>query len=144
MDTSVIYWALFLGIASEYMLRNMILMERESHEGPFRSSKSVRKVRFAESGHTQHVAMFDWIRRLFGVYDIQHSFGVEEWVVYEHREQVERFTCQHCLSWWVCLPFSIGLTLAVFGASPSFLIWIFPIHCFMAVISQVIYKYLWE
>lgn len=136
--------ALLLGVGAEYVLRSLMLMEKDSHEGPFPSDKEVRYVRFESTGHMQKVALFDWIRRLFRVYLIEERFGVEEWVVVDERAAVQRFTCPHCLSWWTSLPFSLGLTLAAFGSSASFLIWIIPIHLFIAVISQVVYGYLWD
>lgn len=121
------------GVAAAYPLRSLILIERDDHEGPFRSKTLF--VRFPSTGHVQRVALFDWIRRLTGVYEVT---GVE-WVVREGTTQVERITCPFCLSWWASLPFSIGLSLYF----RTGLIGI-PAHFAIAIIAQVAYKYLFQ
>lgn len=140
VDT-VIEMSIFLGLAGTYLLRSLMLFERADHEGPLRSSKSKRYVRFERSGHIQHVALFDWVRRLFGVYQIN---ALGEWVVDEDRPQVQRFTCPFCLSWWTTTILSLPFTYIYFGATWVGLAWNIPIHFFIAIVSQICYRYLWD
>lgn len=142
MDYLNILTACFLGIAGAYILRSLMLVERDSHYGPMQSY--TRWVQFP-SGHQQPVALFDWIRRLAGVYQVGKSekFPPEwdVWVVVDS-EFSERFTCPHCLSWWTSLLFSIPYSLYAFHLTWA-LVWGIPIHFAVAVISQLIYGALW-
>lgn len=141
----VVLVCLFMSCAGTYFLRCMHLFERESHEGPLQSPVSRRYVLFKESGHIQKVALFDWLRRPFGVYQIASSNGMEEWLVDEDAENTERFTCPFCLSLWTMIFFSVpvALWIALGHGIIVFFVVLPYIHLFMAAFAQVIYEYAW-
>lgn len=110
-----------------------MLVPKKSHFGPFRSKD--KKVIFVISENEQPVVLWDWIRRLFGVYTIVGN----NWYIEDNREAVERFTCPFCLSFWTSIPFSALCIIHYFEEYIPALIWIFPVHFTIAVVSQVIY-----
>lgn len=128
---------LMLGASATYLLRSMYLMERDSHEGPFRSR--IRYVRFPDTGHVQHVALFDWIRRLAGAYEVKGY----QWTVREGDTRSERFTCPYCLSFWTSMPFTAIFFLLGPYKSGIELLMVIAAHFGIAIISQVIFKALW-
>lgn len=108
-------WFSFLiaALALAYLVRVMLLVEKEDHEGPWPSND--QKVYFADSEHIQRVALFDRLRRLFGVYKVTDDI----WTVYGPR--AEMWTCPVCLSFWLSLPISALLLLSEpFWQSPFF------------------------
>lgn len=123
--------ALLLGIPAAYLIQVLLLVERESHEGPFRSEE--KRVRFPDSDHTQQVALFDWVRRLFGAYIVDGNY----WTVHPVRSQ--RWTCSVCLSFWTAFVFSIPYTL-----SSDQWWWAPAYHLTIAVSSQITYRVLNE
>jgi len=149
--------SLILGIPMAYILRALILEEKVSHEGPFRSpSKTVvfyvyewryndgskmiiKRLPEPEESHRQKVAMFDWIRRLFGVYEIVGN----EWKVRDHW-LTELWTCPFCLSFWVSFLFSVPFSIIGFGLTVDALLYWPVAHFSIAVVSQMIYKRLFD
>lgn len=110
-------WFSFLvaALALAYLVRVLLLQEKEDHEGPWPSS--VKKVYFSGSEHLQRVALFDHLLRLFGAYKAEGSL----WTVNEPRAEV--WQCPVCLSFWLSLPFSVLLLLSEpFWQSAFFLI----------------------
>ena len=120
-----------LGLATGYLVRSLLLMERSSHEGPFKLPK--RYVVFPDSGHVQKVAIFDVIRRLFGVYEVvSYSDGNYYWKV--KANSAERWTCPFCLAFWVSLPVTVLFTYLV--QDP---IWILPGHFAISTLAVTAY-----
>lgn len=135
---SALITAVLLGVAATYPLRALILEPKERyHEGPFASEK--RHVYFKSEEYVQRVALFDWVRRLFGVYRVEKNpDGSELWVVVE--DKAARFTCPFCLSWWVSFIF----TAIFFAHNRMPLEWLFAVNCIVAVVSQAFYSYLFD
>lgn len=134
--------ALLLGIPAYYVLQCLLLEQKENHEGPFATSHLTvlfPEKRIEPSGeypeerwyaeHKQRVALWDWLRRPFGVYDISGN----TWAVNEKR--AERFTCPFCLSFWAALPFS-----AFFSAVTGLWLWFIVVHLGIAVVSRLVYE----
>jgi hypothetical protein len=118
------------------------LVEKQSHYGPWPSK--TRRVIWSQvvsaddySGnfyreYTQPVTVFDWVRRLFGLYIVEvipadpvKNIPKEElWYVRQEREEV--WTCPICLSFWVAIPPAVlfalysGNLLNVFLFTPAF------------------------
>jgi hypothetical protein len=129
MDFLVIL--LVTSLACAYVTRCLLLVEKVSHEGPFKLNKQF--VVFP-SGHVQKVSLFDFVRGAFGVYTIQkRGDGNIYWVVNEDR--AERWECPFCLSFWTGLVFS---TL-VFILVPEMRLWIVPVHFAIAAGSTIGY-----
>jgi hypothetical protein len=99
-------WFSFLVVtlALAYIVKVMLLEEKEDHEGPWPSA--VKKVYFQKAEHIQRVALFDYIRRIFGAYHVSGDL----WTVNEGRAEV--WTCPTCLSFWLAMPFSFILFLS--------------------------------
>lgn len=123
---SLILVGLF-GVAGAYILECLLLEQKISHEGPWKSRK--RHVLFREDQHIQAVALFDWIRRLFGIYKV-HGY---QWEV--KTERAEMFTCPTCLSFWVALPFSV----LFYALHPDWKL-IIPVHFAIAMIAKLVHK----
>lgn len=137
---NLILYILFFGVAATYPLRALLLEKKDlNHEGPFASE--YRWVFHVEDSWTQRVALFDWIRRLFGVYEVSKSTSdprKEIWKVVPGK--AARFECPFCLSWWVCVPFT-GLFAHITRIDPILI----PVaHCAIATISQVVYRHLFD
>lgn len=142
----IILLIILLGLGTSYILELFILEKMDSHAGPFQSKK--RKVfflseldygEFKQAEHYQPVSLFDWFRRLFGVYHVNGYI----WTVNHLR--AERFTCPFCLSFWVSFPGTITLSIYMiayeYELMPFVGVCLFA-HFAIAIISQIIYKYL--
>lgn len=128
--------AVLLGIPASYLLRVMLLQENDSHEGPFKSK--TRTVYFSETKHSQQVALWDWIRRLVRVYDVEGNI----WTV--NRESAERFTCPFCLSFWTSWVISLPAWMLLSGLPDglAWLFWLVIFHFAIAVASLAVYRYI--
>lgn len=126
-----IWFSFFVAaFALAYLVKVLMLEEKEDHEGPWPALFG--RVYFPESEHLQRVALFDRIRRIFGVYIIEDNL----WTVNEAR--AELWTCPVCLSFWVALPISALLLLSEpFWQSPFLLILPFA----LSSASRLIVKY---
>lgn len=123
---------LILSLACAYVTRALLLTEKSSHEGPFKTPNHF--VVFPGSGHTQRVCLFDWIRRIFGVYRVQKDQqGTSYWVV--QMNAAERWTCPFCLAFWVAIPF----TAFVFVTLPELREWVIAVHLALGSASTVGY-----
>ena len=131
---------IILGIAAAYPLNALILERKMSHEGPFKSKN--RTVTFlmetGEDGitlgiHKQRVCLWDWIRRIDGVYDVKG----DEWYVNAWR--AERWTCPFCLSFWISFFFSLPYC-ALYGQW----LWFPALHLLIAVIARWIKRLAYE
>lgn len=138
----VLITSLLLGIPMAYVLRCLLLEEKDGHEGPFKSS--TEWVFFpgcedqdgtAVAPHRQRVALFDRIRRVFGVYQVQDNI----WTV--QSDKAERFTCPHCLSFWCAFLFAIPYAFSL-PTTEEAIAWYIPIHLSIAISAQIIHKYL--
>lgn len=142
----IILLIILIGLGTSYILELFILEKMDSHTGPFQSKK--RKVLFLselddeglmQAEHYQPVALFDWFRRLFGVYDVKGYI----WTVNNLR--AERFTCPFCLSFWVSFPMTILAMsyIVTQGFDDAFAIGLCIVsHFAIAIISQIAYEYL--
>lgn len=123
------FFILIFSIANGYILNWLYLQKRTSHEGIFKSK--TLKVVFPqhddgfeiEPEHIQRVAFPDYVRRVFGAYDIK----ADNWVV---SEKAEVFTCRFCLSFWTSIIFS-GLLLSI----PFPAVFLLPFHFCIAGLS---------
>mgnify|MGYP005847519507 CR=1 FL=1 len=132
MDTpDVILHILIMGVAATYPLKCLILEPKTSHEGPFKSKS--KHVYFRDEEHTQAVALFDWFRRLFGVYKVEGDI----WRVVHNR--YEYFSCPFCLSFWVAFLFSVPYTLIT-----EQYLWSVVTHFAIAIISRICYKVIFD
>lgn len=142
----IILLIMLIGLGTSYLLELFVLEKMDSHVGPFQSK--TRKVLFmsdtddegfTQSEHFQPVSLFDWFRRLFGVYYVNGPI----WTVNNLR--AERFTCPFCLSFWVSFPGTITLSIYMiaheYELTPFFGVCLFA-HFTIAIISQITYKYL--
>ena len=134
----IVLFVFMLGIGAAYPTRALLLMERDSHEGPFRIPNW--SVRFPSTGHTQHVALFDVFRYPFGIYRVNEAMGT--WDVRENANITELFTCQFCLGFWVCVPFTFFFC-AHFGLTRLELLWAIPVHFALCAIVQMVHKQIW-
>lgn len=98
MDTFII-----VSLALAYTTYILLLRRKSSHFGPFPSTTKV--VRFHDPDHVQPVTFFDYIRRVFGVYQVQGDV----WTVDAIRCQ--RWECPFCLSFWIAIGFAIVLCI---------------------------------
>lgn len=95
-------------------ITHILLLERKvSHFGPFPSKTKIIyfPLSYDEEGekipaHHQPAALFDYIRRLFGVYKVNK----DTWQVVDG-SMSERWTCPVCLSFWVAIIPAIVLGL---------------------------------
>lgn len=128
---------LILGAAASYFLKCMLLEEKTNHEGPFPSKHQIVLFSDPEDGHAQRVALFDRIRRLFGVYRVE---GTVWYVIENPGGFTEAFTCFFCLSFWTAIPFTIVLTISVWP------MWYMVIvgHFAIATVSALIYQRMWN
>lgn len=94
MDQSCLTLVILCGLAAAYSTYVLLLEQKDSHFGPFPDYSRI--VDFGD--HVQPVTLFDWIRRLFGVYEIHGK----TWVV-RMGSKSERWECPFCLSFWMCL-----------------------------------------
>lgn len=99
MDIDIIYLVL-LSLMTAIITHILILERRESHFGPFQDANRI--VLFPPdlenlSDWQQPVTLFDWIRRLFGVYTVKQH------VWYVNPVHSQRWTCPICLSFWIAL-----------------------------------------
>lgn len=136
MIQTLLLSALF-GIPAAYVLHCLLLEEKEGHYGPFRSES--KKVIFISSQHEQPVVLWDYLRRIFGVYTVVEN----QWYVEDSKVAVERWTCPFCLSFWLTIPWSIFAILNIFGMSIDALIWIIPVHFTICMASYALHRALW-
>jgi hypothetical protein len=142
----IILLIMLIGLGTSYILELLILERKDSHVGPFQSKK--RKVLFlseidnggfTQAEHFQPVSLFDWCRRLFGIYHVKGPI----WTVNDLR--AERFTCPFCLSFWVSFPGTITLSIYMiaheYEPTPFVGVCLFS-HFAIAIISQITYEYL--
>lgn len=134
---------LVLGVCGAYILNALILERRFGHEGPFKDEGkfvvfpqeefTVGQSLTIEPEHRQGVALWDHIRRVFGVYHIEDNL----W--YVQKEAAERWTCSFCLSFWTTIP------LTLFYCWATGLWFWFPVaHFAIAVVSRLIKKWAFE
>lgn len=106
---TVIEYILVFGFVTFY-LTNVLLLDEDkvSHHGPWPDSKrevvwatqvDLKRGQFNELRYP--VTLFDWVRRVFGL------FIVDGDVWHVNSARVEVWTCPVCLSWWVGLFSSI-------------------------------------
>lgn len=108
------------GLTVFYLTRVLLFEEKDSHFGPW-PSKTRRVVWFkfppeavfddpeahAYEEYRQPVTLFDWVRRVFGLYRVA-KYGDEgqktaEELWYVNSDRVEVWTCPVCLSFWTAL-----------------------------------------
>lgn len=138
---------LVFGLAAAYILRSLLLEVKEDHFGPFQDySRWVRFHKGTSREHLQPVTLFDWIRRFAGVYTVtKDPMTSTDWWWWDVKdgEGSERWTCQHCLSWWTAIPFSLLVVVWKFGVSVStFAFWL-PTNFAIAIVSQICFRFLW-
>jgi hypothetical protein len=133
---------LVLSGAGAYILNALELERKNSHEGPFKSDSKVvvfpqqehydsaAVETWIETEHRQAVALWDWLRRLDGVYRVEGN----EWHVIPKR--AERWTCSFCLSFWTTLPLTIFFTVVT-----GLWMWFFVVHLATAVLSVMIKRW---
>lgn len=123
-----------LGIAGAYILNALLLEKRTSHEGPFKDFKRTvvfpqdewmdGDTKVVEPEHVQSVALWDWFRRIDGVYIVSgNTWLVDKW-------RAERWTCPYCLSFWTTIPLSL-----LFCLFSGLWFWLPAVHLAIAVIS---------
>lgn len=101
-------YLLFVG-AVYYVTRILLFDHKEEPSGPLPDTqKRVRHVFLAQEGAKRQVyeapvQLFDYVRRIFGLYDIQRDTGAAGaiWLVRESHLAV--WTCALCLGFWVAL-----------------------------------------
>jgi hypothetical protein len=127
---------LLLGVPASYLLDVMLLQKRSDHEGPFKSW--TKRVYFSDTKHDQAVALWDWIRRLARVYDIEGNI----WTVNANR--AERFTCPFCLSFWTSFVLSVPVWIMLNGSviSAEWVYWLVVFHFTIAVSSFTIERFI--
>lgn len=119
---------LLLGVPLAYVLAVLLLQEKTDHEGPLASD--TRKVSFP-SGHEQRVALFDYVRRLFGAYLIHGNM----WYV---TPKAERFTCPVCLGFWAAFLLTVPFA-AVYGVNGIY--GFVLLHLSAVTSANVVYRY---
>lgn len=117
-----------LGVPLAYLLCILLLQQKTDHEGPLASED--KKVVF-QDGHEQRVALFDYLRKPFGVYLIHGNV----WYV---TLKAERFTCPVCLGFWLALLLTIPFTL-IYGVHGAFEFVL--LHLSTVTSANVIYRY---
>ena len=103
---------LLASLACAYIVRILLLEEKESHVGPFVLKSTF--VYFQETKHIQPAALFDILRLLLGVYTVSHTKSGTLWTVRQLRAEV--WECPKCLSFWVAIPFVLTLQFPAFMA----------------------------
>lgn len=93
------------GSLATYYVVNLFLFDIES-TGPFIISNKMVKLTAAGQTSIRPVNLFDYIRRLFFVYEIQDN----TWVV--NNERVSVWSCPKCLSFWASSWFPIHIYFA--------------------------------
>lgn len=129
-------------LASVFTVFYLVLIfqfyEKVSHFGPFQSkTRRMIYLRRDMSGeviekYEQPITIFDWVRRLFGVYRIEKEectdndtfdIGCEEGEVwFVRQERMEVWECTTCLSGWVALIPAL-VSLLQFPFVWAFIIW---------------------
>ncbi len=109
-------WFLY-GLAVYYVTQILLFEKKDSHHGPFpHATKRVRHAYVIDGNPALYeypVTLFDWVRRLFGLYNV-HG---EVWLT--NHKRLEMWTCPICLSFWVAIfgaplfMFEVGLGLTV-------------------------------
>lgn len=105
---------LLVGFFAYYLTKIFLFEHKESHFGPWPSSwrvvRHIYRIDLQEydAFHTyqQPVTLFDWVRRIFGLYEIIKDDPLDDddeddqeiWIVRERR--LELWTCPTCLSFW--------------------------------------------
>lgn len=141
MSIRTVLALLVTGIAQSYWLGALILEKKDHHEGPFKSKENI--VVFPEGGdgfeywaeHRQSVCLWDHIRKVFGVYEIEGW----QWTV--KKDASEPWSCPFCLSFWLAIPTAI---LFIREFKIKTILGYFGVHGFIAILSQVFHKYLDE
>jgi hypothetical protein len=111
-------------LACAYLTKIFLLQEKDSHEGPF-VLKNIG-VFFQDTGHFQKAALFDVIRRLFGVYETKKvSENHYIWTVKPLR--AEAWSCPFCLSFWMSLVVNILFLSGQVKSIPEFVLSVFAI-----------------
>ncbi len=119
-------------LACAYLTKIFLLQEKDSHEGPF-VLKNVG-VFFSDTGHFQKAALFDVIRRLFGVYETKKvSENHYIWTVKPLR--AEAWSCPFCLSFWMSLVIHLLLLTGYFDTVTSFVMSIFAVAAVSSLIN---------
>jgi len=106
-----------VGLGLSYIVDTLLLRQRETHEGPFpvESKCVVFTGKIGEDSgkpHFQRFALFDRIRNLFGIYDVEQMGDEQLFYVKEDSWKTEIFTCPKCLSMWAAFAFSIPYFLS--------------------------------
>lgn len=128
---------ILLGFPVYYIVRILLLQQKISHEGPFKSKNKLVLWPSTKDGveydHIQHVAAFDWLRRLFLVYKIKgnHWIVKDGWIS-------EVWSCPVCLSFWIAFPFALISAYPFAGTGIETLIHIFIAHLTIASTSSIL------
>lgn len=147
MDSVTLDWltflirSLFLGFPCAYLVGAFLLKRKSSHEGPFATPLKVVYFEAEQWGddqlpaHTQRVALFDWIRRFFGVYRVEGRV----WKVRDDWRS-EVWTCPFCLSFWMAFLFSLPIVWLY--RLPWWMILL--VHPGIAAVSVLIHGLIWR
>lgn len=144
-EIELLILSIALGIPACYAVRCLILERKDSHEGIFSTNKYqvvfdeevIRRgndVELVEELHIQKVGMWDWIRRLFGAYEVTDRV----WTV-KDSWKAELWMCPFCLSFWIGFFFSVPLLVWRFESVGPALLWAVPVHLSIALVSTAIY-----
>lgn len=112
-----------VGSFATMYLMSILLWHEEGEHGPFPDNRRdvVRLRQVMEDHITEYrvrVTLFDWVRRVFGLYDVSRYEDVSGnvrfiWLVREERLPV--WACTRCLSFWaalaVCIPLNFSIPL---------------------------------
>jgi len=120
-------------IATFYVTRVLLYADVDSHAGPFpQMNQTVVHVQpgtddddFTFYQHRQPVTLFDYFRRIFGLYDIvqaEDDPAAKLWYIRQTRLEV--WTCPTCLSFWVSIPLSFLSAAGTEMPLPMFLVFI--------------------
>lgn len=138
MDNFLVLLVLF-GLAAAYSTKVLLFDTEkiESHYGPFLDYS--RFISFID--HNRPVTLFDWIRRPFGVYNIQGK----QWVVDEKlNRKIDRWTCPYCLSFWLSLVWAFVMHIVmclIFDASiKTFVLYPVSVVALSAIASGIVVK----
>ena len=93
----------FMGLACSYLTKIFLLEQKDSHTGPFSSTKI--QIYFVEDAHLQPAGIFDRVRRIFGAYEVTRETNYQLWKVI-NRDRTDVWSCPKCLSFYTAIPFT--------------------------------------
>lgn len=130
MDNQLIQ-ILLMALTTAYLTHILILERKTSHFGPFPSKGLVVLFKPDEEfdeEHIQPVTLFDWVRRIFGVYSVKNHV----WTVKAIESQ--RWTCPICLSFWIAAAVIVINALLPDPAAQQVLL-LFSLSCISSVVN---------